>query len=529
MNKQPQYKFLIVIIVALLIPILSYTVLQFLQRDRNEEMIKSIYDRQLESILFSVNQHCWDIFSTWLSEISSIATNNYETLFQRKAYQKLQEFIEKERVISGIFLRFSENHLVLNWAEDYQEEAPNYLNVVERVEEIFKESEKNLMRRIQLANEGYVKPMAFSFKDKSSVYQQTILLFPIVDTALPNRALFGGIIIDNDTYVREIVARRFASMNEGDFIFGVTKPGEDELLYYSSEEEPVGAFEKSTELWILPHMDIKVKMSGTTLGTVSRRRMRLNLILLVVVNVIFFSGLAYLIKNIGKEMELAQMKTNFVANVSHELRTPIALIRMYAETLEMGRVADQSRLKKYYRTILGETARLSKLINNILDFSKIESKKKSYQMSPTDLQLLVEQALEMYRYHLQKENFELDVKMDDVPNVNIDSEAITQAFVNLLDNAIKYSGDEKRIQVLLKNMDSRIALSVKDFGIGIPESEQKKIFDKFYRVGSSLVHNTKGSGLGLSLVKHIMDVHGGDVQVNSESGKGSTFSLVFPA
>ncbi len=526
MHKKPQYKFLIVIIVALLIPILSYTVLQFLQKDRNEEMIKSIYDRQLESILFSVNQHCWDIFSTWLSEISSIAMNNPEILLQRNSSQKLQEFIDKERVISGTFLRFSEKHLVLNWAEDYKE-APNYYSVARQVDGIFTESEKNLRRGIQLAKEGYVKPLAFQFKDKSLASQQTVLLFPIVDTSLNNQAIFGGIIIDNEKYVREIVARRFASMNEGDFIFGVTKPGQDELLYYSSEEEPASDFEKSTELWILPSMDIKVKMSGTTLGSVSRKRMRLNLVLLVAVNVVFLSGLAYLIRNIGKEMELAQMKTNFVANVSHELRTPIALIRMYAETLEMGRVADQHRLKKYYRTILGETARLSKLINNILDFSKIESRKKSYQMNPTDLKVLVEQALEMYRYHLQKEGFELDVQMDDAPHVNIDSEAVTQAFVNLLDNAIKYSSDDKRIQVSLKTDNNKVVLSIKDFGIGIPESEQKKIFDKFYRVGSSLVHNTKGSGLGLSLVKHIMNVHGGDVQVSSESEKGSTFSLIF--
>jgi two-component system phosphate regulon sensor histidine kinase PhoR len=228
-------------------------------------------------------------------------------------------------------------------------------------------------------------------------------------------------------------------------------------------------------------------------------------------------------------MNLARMKTDFVANVSHELRTPLALIRMHAETLEMDRVPDEERKKQYYRTIMSETTRLTQLINNILDFSKIESHKKEYHLESDDLRECLIQTLNVYGYHLRTKGFRLEQKLDPaVPKISMDREAVTQALINLLDNAVKFSQEEKKIIVTLETKQNMVVLSVRDFGVGIPEAEQKKIFDKFYRVENSLVHNTKGSGLGLNLVKHIMNVHNGKVSVTSKEGEGSTFSLYFP-
>jgi len=228
-------------------------------------------------------------------------------------------------------------------------------------------------------------------------------------------------------------------------------------------------------------------------------------------------------------MTLAQMKTDFVADVSHELRTPLALIRMYAETLEMGRVGSEQKKKSYYKTIMNETARLTQLINNILDFSKIESSKKEIILEDVDLGALIQETVDMHHFHLEQKGFDLQLNIEkSLPMISADGESLKLAFINLLDNAVKFTPEKKVISVVLTRQDASLVLSVMDHGIGIPKAEQKRIFEKFYRVGSSLVHDTKGSGLGLSLVKHIMEVHGGKVNVISNQGEGSTFSLIFP-
>jgi signal transduction histidine kinase len=229
-------------------------------------------------------------------------------------------------------------------------------------------------------------------------------------------------------------------------------------------------------------------------------------------------------------MALAQMKTDFVANVSHELRTPLSLIHMYAETLEMGRVRTEERRKQYYQTIVNETTRLSRLINNILDFSKIEMRKKEFRKERIRLQPTILSVLDMYKFHLRQMNAELTQDIDrDAPEVDADPDAVSQALVNLIDNAIKFSPKEKRIHVSLKRGEGdAVHLSVQDHGIGIPEAEHDKVFEKFYRYGSSLVHTTQGSGLGLSLVRHVMDIHGGRILLKSKLETGSTFTMVFP-
>jgi signal transduction histidine kinase len=194
----------------------------------------------------------------------------------------------------------------------------------------------------------------------------------------------------------------------------------------------------------------------------------------------------------------------------------------------MGRVNARKK-NYYYKTIISESARLSQLINNILDFSKIQTRRKHYHFSDTNLQTVLDKALNSYKYHLDRNNFDLKVDIEEnLPTIKADGEAVTQAIVNLLDNAIKYSKEKKLIEVMLKKSNGTLVLSISDHGIGIAEGEQNKIFEKFYRVGSSLEHNTKGSGLGLSLVHHIMHVHQGSITVKSKPGKGSTFSLLFP-
>ena len=247
------------------------------------------------------------------------------------------------------------------------------------------------------------------------------------------------------------------------------------------------------------------------------------------IDVMLLAGLFLVYANVRRELRLSRLKSDFVANVSHELKTPLALIRLFAETLELGRVPTEDKAKQYYRVINKESQRLTQLINNILDFSRIEAGRKEYHFQATDVGAVVREVVEAYRFSIEQQGFELEVEIaEDLPEAVVDPEALSQALLNLMNNAIKYSGEGKYIGLGVQADLRGIVISVADRGVGIPKAEQKKIFEKFYRVEDTLIHTTKGSGLGLSLVKHIVDAHGGTVEIDSDPGKGSTFRLVVP-
>jgi signal transduction histidine kinase len=241
------------------------------------------------------------------------------------------------------------------------------------------------------------------------------------------------------------------------------------------------------------------------------------------------AGLFLVYSNVRRELHLSRLKSDFVANVSHELKTPLALIRLFAETLELGRVSSEDKARQYYRVINKESQRLTQLINNILDFSRIEAGRKEYRFAPTDVSRMVNDVVESYRFQIEQQGFTLEVDLQDgLPLVEADQEALSQALLNLVNNAIKYSKDVKWVRLEVRAAGGKLLISVADRGIGVPKGEQRKIFEKFYRGEGSLVHETKGSGLGLPLVEHIMEAHGGEVQVESTPGKGSMFTLVLP-
>jgi signal transduction histidine kinase len=267
---------------------------------------------------------------------------------------------------------------------------------------------------------------------------------------------------------------------------------------------------------------------GTDAGPWDIRRWFYLVAVLLVLSVTLFG--AYLVsRDVRRELRVAEMRSRFVSAVSHELKTPLTAIRMFAETLQMGRSINSETQTEYLETIVNESERLTRLLNNVLDFSKIERGKKQYRRSHNDLSDIVNASARAMQYPLEQQRFTLNVAVQEgLPPADVDRDAIEQAILNLLANAMKYSGDSREIDLKLKRIDRKAVIEVADGGVGIDLDEQPKIFEQFYRVPTKDNDGVPGTGLGLTLVRHIAEGHGGSVTVESAPGRGSTFAVHLP-
>jgi signal transduction histidine kinase len=391
------------------------------------------------------------------------------------------------------------------------------------------------LTKLQKKGTPYYFDGTWSPRGDKRVYQ-TIAIFPTIDEKTGTKAL-AGIAFDGD-YLRD---QFFPQMLNEVMSRNVAEAQTDKntviMVHGKSESSPLAAcdgwdggtpeVERNMEA-VFPGLALGIKLRGTTLAAIGQHFFRSSFLTLAGLSLVLACGIALTYRNVSKEMALARLKSDFVSNVSHELRTPLSLIRLYAETLEMGRLTNPEKYQEYYCIIRKESERLTALINNILDFSRIEAGRKEYDFRETDLRELVHNTLDSYRYQIEQHGFTYEEKIDEVPPLRVDREAMARSLVNLVNNALKYSQDRKFIGVSLYPDNGSVKLEVVDHGIGIPHQEQSKIFEKFYRVGDPLVHNTKGSGLGLSLVRHIAQAHGGDVLVDSSPGQGSKFTITLP-
>jgi signal transduction histidine kinase len=234
------------------------------------------------------------------------------------------------------------------------------------------------------------------------------------------------------------------------------------------------------------------------------------------------------LRDVRREVRMAEMRSHFVASVSHELKTPLTAIRMFAETLVLGRTGAQAT-SEYLRTIVNESERLSRLVDNVLDFSRIEQGNKVYRMQSTCLAEVVRSAARTMQYPLSQLGFTLRISLDEnIPELQANADALEQAILNLLANAMKYSGDARQIEMSLRRSGEEALIDITDHGLGISQEDQAKIFEKFYRVRSVETDRIAGTGLGLTLAHHIVEAHKGRVVVSSEMGFGSTFSVRIP-
>jgi signal transduction histidine kinase len=398
----------------------------------------------------------------------------------------------------------------------------------------FDETHESLVKKHKKA--GYIFEANWPKRGDKHLYQISAVF--LKKDASSDSPVLGGIVFDAD-YLRD---RFFPEMIESIMTRNIAEAeGEKShaviMIHPKMEPTPLAAsvgwddgepeVERTMDS-VFPQLALAIKMRGTTLKAISDRFVRTAFLVLGGLSVLLVFGLGITYRNVSKEIALARLKSDFVSNVSHELRTPLSLIRLYAETLEMGRLTSPQKYQEYYQIIRKESERLTSLINNILDFSRIEAGRKEYDFRETDLRELVHNTIDSYRYQIEQNGFTLEEKIDPVPPIRVDREAIARSLVNLVNNALKYSQDQKFIGVNLYRYNGSVKLEVIDHGIGIPAQEQAKIFEKFYRVGDPLVHNTKGSGLGLSLVRHIVNAHGGEVSVDSTPGQGSKFTIALP-
>jgi signal transduction histidine kinase len=250
--------------------------------------------------------------------------------------------------------------------------------------------------------------------------------------------------------------------------------------------------------------------------------------LALVLGIAVFGGYL-LLRDVNRDVRIAEVRSQFVASVSHELKTPLTAIRMFAETLAMGRSRDERTKSEYLETIVNESERLARLVDNVLDFSKIEQGKKIYCLRPTRLEDVAGSAVRALQFPLSQQGFHLHVAVEEeIPELQADADAIQQAILNLLTNAMKYSGDSREIDLRVVARNGDAVIEVVDHGLGLAPDEQKHVFDKFYRAPSHESRLIAGTGLGLTLVAHIATAHGGRVEVESTPGAGSTFCMFLP-
>src|SRR6516164_9474328 len=360
----------------------------------------------------------------------------------------------------------------------------------------------NPLHMLSLRQRG-MESAALTVDERNPDYR--IILNPVLDD--DGRVVgLAGMILD-EAFLREkllpsvitsTLAKYFPSAPEGEIAVTV-KDGAGKTAVRIGDSQGRGVAAKARLGFVFADWELALHNPRATPQQWARAGFTFNAWLAVLLAAALIGGVALALRAADRAMKLSQMKSDFVSNVSHELRTPVASIRVFGELLRAGRVQEPERVREY-------------------------------GFAEGDVKEVVGTVVETFESQLAPRGFEIVVEQPagPLPPVSMDREAIAQAFRNLLDNAVKYSGESRRIEVSLRPEPARVAVEVRDHGVGIASDEQRRVFERFHRVGTGLVHDVKGSGLGLSIVHHIVVAHGGEISVESEPGKGSTFTMRLP-
>ncbi len=285
------------------------------------------------------------------------------------------------------------------------------------------------------------------------------------------------------------------------------------------------AFSDTVDNW-----RVRVAQKDAATSAARSRRRIVDFVLIGLAVTVLVAGLGFLTVAVRRERRANELKSEFISNVSHELKTPLSIISMFGELLALGRVKGPAQATEYAEIIWRESVRLGRLIDNVLDFARIERGGGGYEFASCDPGEVLSRALEVCQRRVSTADMTMTVEIEDeLPAIRLDANAYTLAVLNLVDNAIKYAADGKRIEVSLARRDEWVELVVRDFGPGIARDEQAHVFERFYRARAVRLKPIRGSGIGLALVQHIARAHHGEVAVESEPGKGATFRLRVPA
>lgn len=512
--KNPLRRITLVLVILVLFPTLFYLSSEFAALNEYEEMISEIYEQQLDAILFSVNQYVWDFINSWKMTIETRMNPRQRS----NGGSELGQILNQSSSIKYIVIL--DTSLSINESFSLSENQENL-----PVEQIIKMlSLKDIIVALhQFKSEGYDRIESKIFQGSNqSGDEEMALVF------LTEASQVVVILADFPAFVEDIIVPKLEEVASDPLAIGIFSR-EKHLAIYQHENFTFEEAHLSKNLWLSPEYLLATRMKEKSPEDLAQERFTNSFILIPIFILVLVLGAWIIFRNIRNEVRLAQMKSDFVSNVSHELRTPLALMRIYTEILEQNRIHDKAKKKKYFSIINSENERLTRLINNILNFSRMESGKKVYNFEMLSLNDIVQNTLTIYEHHLQNKGFELKTDLDkDLPDTSLDEEAVAECIINILDNSIKYSENVKHIIVKTGRTKDNIFLSVEDKGIGIESKEIDHIFEKFYRVTDGLIQNTRGSGLGLTLIKHFMDAHNGKIDVKSKIGEGTIITLLFP-
>jgi two-component system phosphate regulon sensor histidine kinase PhoR len=506
----------LLLVLLVLLPLLVFTVYEISGLSTSESFVTDVYRRQLDIVLFSINQFAWDVVNSWASAVESGWTPAGRGGSLSSHF--VEEFLAKNSAIGALLVADSTGTEISFMGGGDEGGRGQMAATLAREGPL-------IGRLLLLSRQGYRKIEPVAVPGGAGLGGGIVLLFVMRD--LRGRAALAGIRLDQDRFVREVLAQRMREAAAGEFVITVFRTSTGDRVY-SSEEGPGVEPEQRRPLWLFPDLAAGIRLKGETIQQVARSRIERDMAMLLVLDAVLLTGIWVVYRSVRREMEFVRLKSEFVSNVSHELRTPLALIRMYAETLELRRVAGEGKKQEYYETIVKETERLTHLVNNLLNFSRMEAGRRPYTLTPVDLNEIVREVLESFSPHLRAEAFAPVVSLDPgIPSLNADRDAVQEALLNVLDNAVKYSEREKYLRVATGLRSGEICVEVEDHGPGIPSAYRERIFETFFRVPSSGGSGAKGSGLGLAIARHIMEAHGGRIDLKSVPGRGSTFTLVF--
>lgn len=499
-----------------LLPALFFSVYEISSLNKDEEMIQNIYTKQLEAILFSVNQYSDDVLNSWTTKIQGS--------LEETDTKRLDELLSLNTSLTRIFTADTVPETGVQNIFELKDSSRS--NSKSGIDSVLARGSVKIKQLLSYKKNGFQKIDWLPYSQNPNENTQCLVFI----AQAKQKMLVVGLLIDAELFIQDLVGPRLQAVAKDQFILSVFRKNQSAPIYSTLQADTTSAKTEALtkDFWLFPDYALGIRTQGTSLQALIRERTTTNLVLLLALDVVLIIAVILVFRNVKKEVQLAQNKADFVSNVSHEIRTPLALISMFAETLEMGRVKSEEKKQEYYGIISKETHRLSGIVNKILNFSQTEANKKKLDIRSIHLGNEVKEILATYDFHLRNKGFTHTFSENSTVWVDADKEAVVESVINLIDNAIKYSSAEKKIEISIDIENGFGTVAVKDHGVGISKMDQKHIFDKFYRVSSGNLAKSTGTGLGLSLVKQLMEAQKGKITVDSTEGKGSLFTLYFP-